>query len=740
LNKFYKRLLLAFVSITFGYSFIFLGFYLYNSNNHEKKILNHKNEVFISQIKTSIDSKFIMAKNVISFLRHSEYLKSYGESVDINYYASYKLKETLTQSQASFSELGYIISILKKDSDMVITPYGTRDLKSFILENGIPLSYEKTIRESFNTEKELQVIEGYLSKKIETSDNPFMGKSITFTEHVKDREMDFIFFVTFYEDSLLPKNITNMNESFILFQGRRVLLSRSKIDSYLVKDALFDSENIKEYKVYKINSGVIPHGGFMLITPKKNLGNITNNEILKSLFLYLFLIIISAVISILYTQNNYKPINKVLYSLDWKGNDRDEFKFIQDTTRKIKDANEKLTKSIMLERIPLQVKFLRDCLNGLLRNDEISKNIHKYNMNISTDKISVVIIQFNDDELMDNFSNEIVLQIREKVSFIIRENLKLMCNFELVEINYLITATIIYDMDQKDIRENFTKILTDLSSLEELDITVSIGTTVNSFIDIKKSYFSAMSEIDKWDGTSKHLLPMIDNETDVKSQSFFFPLETERRIIKYITSGKEEGITLIQSILERNKDSLHLNNEEWDSFIRAIIRTIKRILNQINKPESVIIDENLSIREYIISDSRITVVKNIITLYKRLLDVIQQTSSGEQRSFADKLLKYINENYSDPNLSLIDIADYFNLSPAYISRIFKDYTGKNFKDLLSFERIKISQNILQNNPNIKVYVLGSQVGFNSTNTFLRTFKKYAGISPGKYADNILDNE
>ena len=43
------------------------------------------------------------------------------------------------------------------------------------------------------------------------------------------------------------------------------------------------------------------------------------------------------------------------------------------------------------------------------------------------------------------------------------------------------------------------------------------------------------------------------------------------------------------------------------------------------------------------------------------------------------ILNYIAEHYSDPSLSLASIAEFVNLSPAYLSDSFKKDTGKNIK-------------------------------------------------------------
>lgn len=739
MNKFFKRLLVTFVSITLGYTLLLFSFNFFNAKSNANKALNKNNEFFISQIKTNLDSKFIMAKDVINYMKYNEYLIKYNDSAEIDYYTAYKLQSIFSQNQSSFSELGYIISVLKENTDMVITPFGTRDLESFLLENGIPLHYSETVKNSFSNLNKEPVLDGYLSKKLDTSDIPFTGQSLTFTEKFFIEDNKLLFFLVFYEDSLIPKNILGDGEALILYEDKRILFNNSNLDKLLIKDIIENESKHKDYYIYKTQSSTIPNGGYIYITPKKNWGTYPKQDFYRSLSIYILLILFSVTISYFITKNNYKPINNMLNTLNFQGKNRDEFQYIQEATKKIQEANIELSNNILKERIPLQVKFLRDCLNGLLRKDEIERNLKKYGFNIESDKITAVVIHFNnDDVLMNNFSNETIVSIRNKVSYIIEEHLKLICRFELIDISYLSSTAIIFDLLEEDIRAAFKKVLVELSSNEELDITVSIGITINKFINIKRSYFTAISELDKWSGISKNLLPVLNDGKQNLSINFFYPLETERRIIKYVSTGKEESLLMIHSVLERNKDSLHLSKEEWASFIRAIIRTIKRVLTQVNKTEKIILNNDVSVRDYIVGESRNHEVLKSMDVFKKIIKSVQETSKGEQKTFADKLIKYVNENYSDANLSLIDIAEYFSLSPAYISRIFKDFTGRNFKDLLSLERIKKSKVILNKNPNVKVYKLGTEVGFNSTNTFLRTFKKYTGISPGKYAKSVIE--
>ena len=53
--------------------------------------------------------------------------------------------------------------------------------------------------------------------------------------------------------------------------------------------------------------------------------------------------------------------------------------------------------------------------------------------------------------------------------------------------------------------------------------------------------------------------------------------------------------------------------------------------------------------------------------------------------------------------------------------------------------MKKAKEIMQNNPDIKIKTLAEMLGYNSSMSFIRTFKKIEGIPPGAFIDDILKN-
>ncbi|WP_409344972.1 helix-turn-helix domain-containing protein [Paenibacillus sp. MBLB4367] len=105
----------------------------------------------------------------------------------------------------------------------------------------------------------------------------------------------------------------------------------------------------------------------------------------------------------------------------------------------------------------------------------------------------------------------------------------------------------------------------------------------------------------------------------------------------------------------------------------------------------------------------------------------------------EKMLAFIEEHYRESAFSLDRLADEFELSPTYISKLFKEHTEKNFIDYLIEIRINASKELLADK-NRKINDIAEGVGYTNTRSFLRAFKKYTGMTPTEYRDWVLGSK
>lgn len=109
-----------------------------------------------------------------------------------------------------------------------------------------------------------------------------------------------------------------------------------------------------------------------------------------------------------------------------------------------------------------------------------------------------------------------------------------------------------------------------------------------------------------------------------------------------------------------------------------------------------------------------------------------------EASTIDQIKMYIESNYTDSKLNLTSVAQYFGFSASYLSRKFKQETGKNFVEYLTECRMNAAMKLAA--ANIKMFKASDEVGIPDPNYFGRCFKKYTGISYSEYVSmkNLKD--
>jgi YesN/AraC family two-component response regulator len=79
------------------------------------------------------------------------------------------------------------------------------------------------------------------------------------------------------------------------------------------------------------------------------------------------------------------------------------------------------------------------------------------------------------------------------------------------------------------------------------------------------------------------------------------------------------------------------------------------------------------------------------------------------------------------------VGDKFGLTPSYLSKQFKAQTGEALLDFISRTRLEEAKRLLSLQV-LSVTDIAKKVGYSDMNTFNRIFKKFEGITPGKYKD------
>lgn len=109
------------------------------------------------------------------------------------------------------------------------------------------------------------------------------------------------------------------------------------------------------------------------------------------------------------------------------------------------------------------------------------------------------------------------------------------------------------------------------------------------------------------------------------------------------------------------------------------------------------------------------------------IDTLQGNKNNE---FIEKIKQFIQKNLGD-NLSLTYIAQHLNYNPSYVSRLFKQLEGRNLSEYINECRMEYAKKRLRETQDT-IAAIAEKCGFESSQYFSATFKKYCQMTPGDY--------
>lgn len=199
-----------------------------------------------------------------------------------------------------------------------------------------------------------------------------------------------------------------------------------------------------------------------------------------------------------------------------------------------------------------------------------------------------------------------------------------------------------------------------------------------------------------------------------------------RSIGNALVNGKEnEAISLINALIERisnaeYKDSYFLIlNNLFDTVLRSSI-AIDRFYEGYRPHLSLVNDLYQAKGKEAVERLFAEVTHRVIETNKA------QRSQGLDGSF-EMMRRYIDEHYSDSNLSVDDLSKAFGYSTSYVFAILKKHQT-SFTKLVTARRMAEAKRLLSD-PSSRMAEVASKIGYDDPYYFSHCFKKFYGLSP-----------
>ena len=113
-----------------------------------------------------------------------------------------------------------------------------------------------------------------------------------------------------------------------------------------------------------------------------------------------------------------------------------------------------------------------------------------------------------------------------------------------------------------------------------------------------------------------------------------------------------------------------------------------------------------------------------------LIYLFRGLQPAKQPKIISEIIEYINTS-CDKKLNVETLSEWMFFSPAYISRIFKKYTGRNLSDYIRSRRMdSVCQKLAFSDASIDSIM--ADAGYSDKKGFYEQFARYYGCTPGEY--------
>lgn len=279
------------------------------------------------------------------------------------------------------------------------------------------------------------------------------------------------------------------------------------------------------------------------------------------------------------------------------------------------------------------------------------------------------------------------------------------------------------------------KLQQNIKSYLKFTVSVGIGSFDKHISHLRASYTEAVKALDLryFIGTEK----IVDYTETVEEEptDTSYPLPQEKAILQAVLAGdRAEILNRLHQFNEALKPESTSKEHVLKSTI-ALVFALYRFCIEKNLNTNEVFGQDLTELTHLLAHSSMDYIMQSLT--DTLLKITDQLSAKKNSNkLFESVLEYIQKNYHK-DISRETVAREVFITPGYLSLLFKQEMKTNFLEYLHKIRTDRACELLRNRT-LRISDIAHEVGYNDEKYFFQVFKKYIGLTPSQYRNNLND--
>ncbi|WP_409346248.1 helix-turn-helix domain-containing protein [Paenibacillus sp. MBLB4367] len=264
--------------------------------------------------------------------------------------------------------------------------------------------------------------------------------------------------------------------------------------------------------------------------------------------------------------------------------------------------------------------------------------------------------------------------------------------------------------------------------------TIGIGTYGRTIGDLPQAYQEAEEALQYRGMTADSDIVYIEDVRLHAHEPLPYPKDRESTFIVCLKNGdKDQALAVFAEMVRdmRDKAGKVAFPHVQQTFLLLLVKLIETVRDlHLDMREIVPGERSHLLAVFLQKDDWRSMTAWFESLISATAAYIGQAFREKKNTHVEHAKRLI-QSESASTVSLTSIAEKLNLNPAYLSRIFKEYTGVTFTDYVIQARLRRSKELLLQTE-LKVQDISEQLGYAKVNHFIKLFKDMTGITPGEF--------
>lgn len=448
-----------------------------------------------------------------------------------------------------------------------------------------------------------------------------------------------------------------------------------------------------------------------------------------------------------WVHRNYTPLRNVVRALQMEkpvksGQPANEYEFIRETIRMTMREERELRTLLSRQTPVIQASFLARFIRGYVDSSRLTEESLQFmDIRLISDYFAVILIDIADiSRFSTDQSERQWTLIRFIISNIGTELIRERAWGYSVELNQSYVALLVNFSKERqaDSEEELDAIARRLKQVIEerfkIYMTLAIGNVHEGMDRIGESYLEALGALDykmyRGHDAVIHYRDIADAD-----YHYYFPIETEIQLMNFTKSGDVDNVDkLIGHLFHTHFSQQRISPELGRTLFTNMVSTLWKIITPMDPSYREVFGDGFDpLKELSVCTTVEEMKVTTRDWFLALCQYLSASRSSHSRQLSERIAHYIEQHYADDMLSLTTIAEHFQLTPQYLSTLFKKQMGLNLTDYLTRVRIDEAKKLMEDKK-LTFAQIANKIGYANDIGFIRVFKKLEGTTPGKYRE------